>query len=139
MPIPETAVAVMLDTHAIVWWQAGGTRLSRRARELLEAASTILVSPISFWELSMLVGRGRVALDRSTGEWARDFVATDRVEVADLSPAVAVAAGELREFHGDPADRLIVATAVARNVRLVTKDDRITSFARESKLVRTVW
>jgi PIN domain nuclease of toxin-antitoxin system len=79
------------------------------------------------------------SLDRPTAAWVSDFLATDRVAVADQTPAVAVFAGELAGFHGDPSDRMIVASAVAADVPLVTKDGKVKAWARTSKLVATIW
>ena len=139
MPKPDLGDAVLLDTHVLLWWQAGSERLSSRASSRIEHARRLLVSPISFWEVAMLVQKGRIGLDRATGAWAGDFVAEDRVEVADLTPAVAVAAAELADFHGDPADRIIVATARSQGVTLLTKDDRIRTYARASGTISVVW
>jgi PIN domain nuclease of toxin-antitoxin system len=72
----------------------------------------------------------RVALDRPTDIWVSDFQSTNRVEISDLTPAIAVAAAELVNLHGDPADRILVATANAHGVPLVTKDEKIHDHAK---------
>lgn len=136
---PDPRVGVLLDTHAILWWQADVGRLSAKAASVVESAPRILVSPISFWELAMLVEKGRVRLDRPTSLWVVDFLATERVEVAELTPSVAVGAGELSRFHGDSADRLIVATAKSMRVPLVSKDDKIHEYATADKALTIVW
>ncbi|MGD9794585.1 MAG: type II toxin-antitoxin system VapC family toxin [Acidimicrobiia bacterium] len=138
MPSSDGAAA-LLDTHALVWWQAGSDRLSRRAAKAITNASRILVSPISFWELSMLAHKRRVALDRPVAAWVNDFLAGDRVAVAEFTPSIAVAAGSLEDFHGDPADRIIVATAIANGCVLLTKDDKIHAYATGSPAIATVW
>ena len=138
MPTDASSV-VVLDTHAVLWWQAESDRLSRTARQRIENASTRLVSPVSFWEIAMMIEKGRVRLDRPTPAWVNDFLATDRVAVAELTPAVAVQAAELTGFHGDPADRIIVASAISAGVPLVTKDAQIKSWARTSKPLTAVW
>ena len=56
---------ILLDTHAVLWWQAGSERLSATARRTIAAAGTILVSPVSFWEIALLVAKGRIGLDRT--------------------------------------------------------------------------
>ena len=139
MPKPDLRADVLLDTHVLIWWQAGSDLLSRQALSRIEHADRLLISPISFWELSMLVRKERIGLDRATSAWVRDFLATDRVEVADLSPAVAVAAGELSNFHGDPADRLIVATARVAGATVITKDHKILAYAASSGLIAAQW
>lgn len=130
---------VLLDTHALVWWQADVDRLSPKAARSIESATRILVSPISFWELTMLVEKGRIGLDRPTNVWVVDFLATERVAVSELTPSVAIGAGELTGFHGDPADRLIVATAKSLRVPLVSKDDKIRSYSKSDRGLTVIW
>lgn len=130
---------LLLDTHALLWWQAGGERLSRRARSGIDGATTLMVSPISFWEISMLVEKGRIGLDRSPVVWANDLLATDGLATAELTPTIAATAGTLQGFHGDPADRLIVATARSLGVPIVTKDAQITSYCEADARSSVVW
>lgn len=131
--------AVLLDTHVVLWWQAESGQLSSKARKHIESASNRFVSPVTFWELTMLIVKGRVQLDRPTVAWVNDFLASDRVAVAELTPGAAVLAGELEGFHGDPADRMIVASAIAAGVPLVTKDSKIRQWAKASRALTTVW
>ncbi len=119
--------------------EAEARQLSPTALRRIQAASALLVSPISFWELAMLVEKGRVALDRPTQEWVIDFRESNKVHVAELSSAIAVSAGELADFHGDPADRLIVATARSLRLPVVTKDDKIRVYAKSTRLVTAIW
>ncbi len=135
----EASSAVLLDTHVVVWWQAGSGQLSAKARKRLENASNRLVSPVTFWELAMLIQKGRVRLDRPTSIWVNDFLSTERVAVAELSPTAAVSAGELVDFHGDPADRMIVASAITANIPLLTKDGKIRDWAKTTRRLNTVW
>jgi PIN domain nuclease of toxin-antitoxin system len=136
---PDPRAGVLLDTHALLWWQADVNRLSREVVRAIESAKRILVSPISFWELTMLVEKGRISLDRPTSLWVVDFLTSERVEVAELTPSVAIGAGELTGFHGDPADRLIVATAIALRVPLVSKDDKSHAYAKFDNALTVVW
>lgn len=130
---------VLLDTHALLWWQAGGKRLSRRARSAIDGAEVRLVSPISFWEIAMLAEKGRIALDRSAVKWANDLLVEDRVEPADLTPTIAASAGLLGAFHGDPADRMIVATASSFGVPIITKDGLITEYCEGAGGPSVIW
>ena len=132
---------ILLDTHVILWWQAGGDRLSSVARQHIAAARTVLVSPISFWEISILVAKGRLALDRDTSVWAQDFLETERVRLAELTATVAVAAGRLPPagFEGDPADAILYATARERGVSMVSKDQRIRMHAAAARDLRVLW
>ncbi len=124
------AESLLLDTHALLWWQAGSDRLSPRARRLIDTAPRLFLSAISLFELAQLVDRGRVALDRPTQIWVHDLLADGIVTIAELTPAIAVAAAQLDEFTGDHADRIIYATAVHNQLTLVTKDDHLADYAR---------
>lgn len=132
---------ILLDTHVLLWWQAGGGRLSPAARRALETAEAVLVSPISCWEVALLVAKGRVALDRDTAVWIHDLLETDRVSIAELSVTAAVAAAGLArgDFPGDPADRFLYATARERDVPFVTKDERLRGHARTHRDLRIIW
>lgn len=131
--------AVVVDTHALLWWQAGGDRLSRVAARRIERADVVYLSQITCWEIAMLVAKGRVALDRVVSAWMNDLLATTTADIADLTPAIAVSAGELHDFHGDPADRIIYATAAARQLPLITKDTRLHDLAAAHRGARTLW
>jgi PIN domain nuclease of toxin-antitoxin system len=132
---------ILLDTHVLLWWQSGGKRLSARAAREIARAELVLVSPINCWEVAMLLAKDRIALDRDVFMWVSDLLATEGVDSAPLSPTAAVAAGLLSSagFPGDPADRLLYATARDLNVPLVTKDGAIREYARAAKDVRTIW
>ena len=132
---------ILLDTHVLLWWQAGGERLSVRAAREIARADTVLVSPISCWEVTMLLAKGRIVLDRDVHAWVSDLFAAENIEPAELSPQAAVGAGLLASagFPGDPADRFLYATARDLLVPLVTKDGGIRGYARRTGDVRTVW
>lgn len=134
-----TTEAILLDTHALIWWQAASTRLSATAGATIDSARHILVSPISCWELAVLARAGTIALDRPAATWFNDLFTADRIDVAHLTPSVGVAAAELPVFHGDPADRMIYATAAANGVPLVSKDRTIRSYARDHRVVTVIW
>lgn len=130
----------LLDTHVLLWWVTSDTRLSARARTEIARAETVLVSPVSCWEIATLIRKGRLRLDRDPYIWLADVLAQERVEEAPLRPVVAAAAGLLPDaFPGDPADRLLYSTARDLVVPFVTKDQRVRGFARGSGDVKTVW
>jgi PIN domain nuclease of toxin-antitoxin system len=136
MPRPDH---VLLDTHALLWWQAGGERLSAAARTAIDGATTCFISPVSCWEVAMLVTKNRVGLDRPVGQWIHDLLAGPQVDLAELTAAAAVEAGTYRDMHGDPADRLLYATARALGVPMVTEDSAIHDFAAAHRGVPVVW
>ena len=132
---------ILLDTHAILWWQAGGQRLSAAARRAIASAPAILVSPVSCWEIMLLASKGRIELDRDPFVWVQEFLATDLVAIADLTPTAAVAAARLPAtgFRGDPADAFLYATARERDVPMVTKDEGLRGYARTARDLRVIW
>ena len=127
---------IVLDTHAWIWWVSNPARMGAKARKEVDRARTIGIPAVCCLEVAVLATRGRIRLDRPTLEWIHDTLALPRVELLALTPAVAVKAAEFPAlFPGDPADRLIAATAVLESAALATKDARIRGFAG----VRTVW
>ncbi len=84
----------------------------------------------------MLLRRGRIGLDREVGVWVRQALAADRLQPLAVTPEIALAAGSMGDdFPGDPADRIIYATALNSQASLVTRDARLRSFDRQ----RTIW
>ena len=116
---------IVIDTHVWVWWQADPKRLSKKAARALKNAKSIGVPAICLWEFSMLVQRDRIRLDRSALEWLNDALDVPGVRIVDLTPSVAVQSTRLPStFHNDPADRLIVATALNEGAPLISADQK---------------
>jgi PIN domain nuclease of toxin-antitoxin system len=133
-------VSVLLDTHVLLWWQAGGERLSQAADRAIDLADAILISPLSCWEVATLHRLGRVRLDRDPVSWVRDLLQGERIATAGLSPEAATWAGDLGpSFPGDPIDRLLYATARDHRVAFVSKDERLRAFASTTREVDVVW
>lgn len=121
---------IVADTHAWVWWVGARKLLSRPALRALDAEESIGVCAISCWEVAMLVAKGRLELDRDVANWIAQALALPTVQLLELTPEVAVESTRLADWkHEDPADRMIVATALAHHARVVTKDRRISSYA----------
>jgi PIN domain nuclease of toxin-antitoxin system len=99
------------------------------------AIGSLLLSVISVWELGLLESKGRLQLYAPCEQWVRDALAMPGLSLAPLTPEIALASSRLPEpFHGDPADRVIVATARALGARLVTRDTKIREYARKRHL-----
>jgi PIN domain nuclease of toxin-antitoxin system len=128
---------IVLDTHAWLWWVAEPGRLSHAARQAIDRADAIGVSTLSAWEVTMLVQRGRISLDRDVATWVRQALAPAPVVKLAPTAEIAVEAGLLdaAEFPGDPADRIIYATAKAAGASLVTRDEALRRFDARA----TVW
>lgn len=117
---------IILDTHVLLWLRYGERRLGDRARRTVEdawLAGDAAVSAISFWEIGMLHDRGRLKLLRDIASWRRKLLAEGLVELT-VDGGTGIRAAGLADFHGDPADRLIVASTMDGH-RLVTADRRI--------------
>jgi len=128
--------AVLLDTHAWLW-MAGGEKIAPAARKLIEAAASedgLVMSSLSIWEVGMLAARGRIAVQPDCFSWVTEALAKTGVRLLPLSVQVALGSSFLPEgLHGDPADRIIVATAIASSATLVTRDAQILAYARRGR------
>jgi PIN domain nuclease of toxin-antitoxin system len=128
--------AVLLDTHVVHWWSAEPKRVSTRARKTLEAADELVVAAISWYELAWLARHERIAITIPVRSWL-DGLAV-QLRTIGVTPAVADTAVNLpTSFPGDPADRLIYATAIEHGLKLVTKDRAIRNHDKPRSL--TVW
>ncbi|HZL34166.1 MAG TPA: type II toxin-antitoxin system VapC family toxin [Tepidisphaeraceae bacterium] len=119
---------ILLDTHIWIWWVQGDPRLSSRNRDAIEKLEPdgLGISVISCWEVAKLSVKGRIVLPLTPREWVRKALAYPGIVVLDLTPEIAIASVELPPpFHADPADRIIVATAMANDIPIVTEDAAI--------------
>ena len=117
---------ILLDTHVIIWLSTGDRRLGQQANREIAGAlleDNAAISAISLWEIGMRVQKNHVNLGLTLDAWRRDLIDDGFIEIP-VDGEIAMRAGLLPEMHGDPADRLIVATALGGH-RLVTADRRI--------------
>lgn len=127
---------IVLDTVTWIWRASDPKRLSAKARRAMDGADGALVSAISVWEVAMLVAKRRIRLDRPVEQWVDIALALPGIQLAALDPAIAVRSTQLPgELHRDPADRIIIATALERAAPIVTSDERIRSYPH----VQSVW
>lgn len=113
-----------MDTQTILWWSFEPARLGQQTRRLIDqawAAGEAAVSTVSFWETAMLHAKGRIAFTADVGLW-RQYLLDDGLHEIPVDGVTAVAAGSLDYPRGDPADRLIIATAIIGGHQLVTTD-----------------
>jgi PIN domain nuclease of toxin-antitoxin system len=130
---------ILLDTHVAVWYAAGIELRPRIVALIGEAAqkNSVFLSAISAWEIGMLVAKGRLVLAGSAEAYVRDLYSGEGVVEEPVTSTIAELSSRLPgDFHGDPADRIIVASAALRSATLVTRDDRILSYARKTGLVK---
>ncbi|HVG22788.1 MAG TPA: type II toxin-antitoxin system VapC family toxin [Thermoanaerobaculia bacterium] len=126
---------IVADTHAFVWWISDPDRLSAPARDAFTDAVVIGLPAIACWEIALRATRRRIAIDEPPLDWLYQVTALPRVAVLPLTIDVAAAAANLRDPIRDPADRLIVATALQARMPLVTKDHKIIA----AGIVPTIW
>lgn len=128
---------LLLDTHVWLWWLLGQPELPARERDALDALAAAGTPPglsaISLWEAQMLAAKGRLNVDVPLTHWLPTAAAPEVVTLIPMDVAVILALDNLPAgFHGDPADRIIVATTRAGGIPLATKDGNI----RRSRAVR---
>jgi len=130
---------IVLDTHALVWWVSDSARLSDHARRAIAGAlrrGPLVASAISVFEISTAARRGRLALAAPVEQWLADLLSLAEVRIEPVTAAIAALAGNMPDpTPGDPADRIIAATAALLQLKLVTADDRL----KRSPHIRTVW
>ncbi|MGH9204592.1 MAG: type II toxin-antitoxin system VapC family toxin [Vicinamibacterales bacterium] len=131
-------MSVILDTHVWLWWLLGQPDLPARERSALDTIAlgeAPLLPAICLWEAQMLHAKGRLTLTLPFDRWLMEAAQSAVVRIAPLDVQVVLAIDDLpSSFHGDPADRIIVATARALTLPLATHDRRI----RRCRLVK-IW
>jgi PIN domain nuclease of toxin-antitoxin system len=132
-------MSVLLDSHIWIWWLTGQKDLPAKKRELLDRlaqeGSPPFLAAISLWEAQMLYRKRRLQLEIDFPMWLSEASDPSVVRLLPLDTSVVLALDKLPErFHGDPADRIIVATAKAHGLELMTEDKEI----RKSRLVKLV-
>lgn len=127
---------ILLDTCALLWLASDSPELSEAARAAIREHSGMLgCSAISFWEIGLKQAKGRLKLPLALGEWIDRVLARHGIDVLPVGTRFAVSAAELPPIHADPADRFIVATAMATGRTILTPDTHI----RDYPDVRVIW
>lgn len=121
---------ILLDTQTLVWMMEGSNKLGAHAIRHEEESDKVAISVMTAWELGLLVSRGRIKLRLSLEAWLQ--VVADRGAIMiPVTKNIALDAGSLPgDIHGDPADRMIIATARSMGCPLITADGKILAYAK---------
>lgn len=128
---------IVLDTHVWLFWVNDDRELiSKKALTAINRAESLGVSLISCWEIAMLVAKRRLAFNMDVQDWVNQASKYPGIRLIGLDAEVAVLSTRLPgNFHGDPADRMIVATCMKHNVPLISKDKMIRSWGQ----IKVIW
>jgi PIN domain nuclease of toxin-antitoxin system len=131
---------IVLDTHILIWWIDSPQKLSKTARKIIEEHTRkekgILVSSISTFEICLLVKKGKLVLTILPDVWLGKIENLPFVQFIPVDNSIAASSVSLPEFpHKDPADRMIIATALHLGAKLVTSDVKIRTY----KHIQTIW
>ena len=128
---------ILLDTHTWIWWVDDSTQLSQRAKVTIDTAaadSGFYLSSISAWEVAMLVHQGKLQLTMDVDIWVAHTEALPFVTFVPISNRIAIQSVTL-PIHPDPADRIIIATALSLGATIVTKDSKMSAYTN----IQTIW
>jgi len=119
---------LILDTHALYWWvNRTPDKLGQPQIDAIETAELLAISAMTCWEMAWLVKHGRIVLRLPVSDWL-DQVETNGVTIIPVSRAIAERAVSLPEYHKDPVDRIIIATAVEHQAQLISVDGRFPAY-----------
>lgn len=125
---------IVLDTHVLVWWIGKPEKLSSKARNLIEKnikSNEVLVSSISIWEIYLLVKKGKLKLTMDVDTWHERVEDLPFIQFIPVDNWIASKSVDLPELlHSDPADRIIIATALRFGAKLLTRDKRILDYSK---------
>lgn len=130
---------IVLDTHVWVWWLSDPDQIPARARKTITDSArdaSIYISSISAWEILLLSAKGRIEFTMDAQDWITKAESLPFFHFVPVDNSIAMRSVRLEEpFHKDPADRMIVATAIILGATLVTADVRIRKYPH----VATIW
>ena len=127
---------ILLDTHVLIWAVEKPEELGKNSKSLLEdGENEIFISPVSTLEIAQLISSGRIELNQTLNSWLKRALKNLKAETVPFTHETAETACQIPEpFHKDPADRILVATAVLKNLSLMTADERIVNYKHASTI-----
>jgi len=126
----------LLDTHALVWWISNPGQIPKRTlRDLERNSGSLYFSSISSLEISLLYKKGRLKLPLSPRDYIEESMTSLNLQEIIPDRSILMDAAELPDIHNDPFDRIIIATALQKKIKLVTKDSVIPEYPG----IRAVW
>jgi PIN domain nuclease of toxin-antitoxin system len=129
---------ILLDTHTWIWSHSATWLLSDNVKKLIKKTQTDqrAIASISIWEFAMMVTKGRINVKIDPKLWLNNAIGNSGLKVIELTPEIAMESCNLPgDFHKDPADQIIVATARTHNLTLLTKDKKIIEYPH----VKALW
>jgi len=136
----KTSEIFLLDTHILIWLTENDDRISNSKilPTILKAekSNSLRVSVITAWEIGLLEKKGKRIFLPDSLSWIKEVVNSENgISFAPLTPEIAVLSCNFsKDFHNDPADRIILATSISNDYTLITKDQKILEYARKNKL-----
>jgi PIN domain nuclease of toxin-antitoxin system len=132
--VTESGAPLLLDTHIVVWLAEGNPRLKAPLVTLLKSgygSDRLCLSVISAWEIGLLASKKRLDLGQPPLSWLHIVVQQFRINLLDITPEIAINSSYLpATLHGDPADRIIVATAITHGATIVSADKSIITYGK---------
>ena len=113
---------LLLDTCGFIWLSLGGGPLSKKTLALIDNADFVYVSSITAWEIGFLYSKQRIELPLEPEQWFKEICEQQNISPVNVTPEIGFKANTLPWHHKDPADRLILATALLNNLTVVTQD-----------------
>lgn len=138
--MPDTK-SLLLDTCAAIWFFEGSSEMPGSKVQLINDAidhNQLLLSAISLWEVAQLNSQNRVRLSLPVKDWLNQIIDVPGLSLVPITPEIATLSCDLQGFHKDPADRIIAATALIAQAKIVTRDRLLIKYHKLKNLVESI-